>query len=95
MNKVLTYAVGILTIIGVTFFFMWRNTSIKNDQLCEVNTQLTKQLASMQQIIAEKEEMLAQQNQHYQDVLNSIEYNECENLPVSTNLVKAAKELQK
>lgn len=95
MNKVLIYAVGILGILVTTFFFMWRNTSIKNNQLCEVNSQLTAQLTQMQQIIAEKEQVISQQNQHYQEILNSIEYNEYENLPVSENLVKAAKELQK
>ena len=95
MNKILMYIVGTLGILLTIFFFLWRNTSIKNEQLCEVNSQLTAQLESMQQIIAEKEQMISQQNQHYQEILNSIEYNECENLPVSTNLVKAAKELQK
>ena len=95
MNKILVYAVGVLGILLTIFFFLWRNTSIKNTQLCEINSQLTEQLTSMQKIIAEKEQTIAQQNQHYQEILNSIEYNECENLPVSTNLVKAAKELQK
>lgn len=95
MKKVFVGIISILSILVITLFIMWRNTTKENVSLCEQNTLLSEQLNKIEAIIKEKEAVITAQNKKYQEILNSIQYNDCENLPVSATLVEAAKELQK
>lgn len=95
MKKILITIISILAVLLVILFTMWRNTTKENVSLCEQNANLTAQIERIQHSLVEKEKTIAEQNKKYQEILNSIKYNECENLPVSTTLVEAAKELQK
>ena len=95
MKKVFVGIISILSILVITLFVMWRNTTKENVSLCEQNTLLSEQLNKIEAIIKEKEAIITAQNKKYQEILNSIQYNDCENLPVSATLVEVAKELQK
>lgn len=95
MKKALIGIIAVLAILLGILFVMWRNTTKENVSLCEQNTNLTAQIEMMRNTLVEKEKVISEQNKKYQEILNSIEYNECENLPVSITLVEAAKELQK
>ena len=95
MKKILFTIIAILATLLTILFVMWRNTTKENVSLCEQNASLTAQIERIQNSLVEKEKTIAEQNKKYQEILNSIEYTECENLPVSPTLVEAAKELQK
>lgn len=95
MKKILFTIISILVVLLVILFTMWRNTTKENVSLCEQNANLSAQIERIQNSLVEKEKTIAEQNKKYQEILNSIDYTECENLPVSPTLVEAAKELQK
>ena len=95
MKKYLLGIIGILLAIVFALFLMWRTVSNENSRLEQANAALTANLTAMQHTLSQKLEIIDKQNKKYQEILNSIEYNECENLPVSVELVNAAKELQK
>lgn len=95
MKKIFIGIISVLSILLVILFVMWKNTTKENVSLCEQNANLTAQIERINQSLIEKEKTIAEQNKKYQEILNSIEYTECENLPVSPTLVEAAKELQK
>lgn len=95
MKKILLTVISILVVLLTILFVMWRNTTKENVSLCEQNANLTAQIERISQTLQEKEKTISDQNRKYQQILNSIKYNECENLPVSVELVEAAKELQK
>ena len=73
---------------------MWRSVSHQNVELQQNIENLTASLNAIQITLQEKQEVITQQDKKYRELLNSIQYNECENLPVSETLLKAAKELQ-
>ena len=95
MKKYLLGIIGILVAIVFALFLMWRTVSNENSRLERANATLTENLTAMQHTLSQKLEIIDKQNKKYQEILNSIEYNEYENLPVSVELVNAAKELQK
>ena len=95
MNKILTTVCIILGILLVVFFFMWKNVSDKNTELNQQNQNLENQISTITETLAKKDEIIKNQDKKYQELINSIEYNECESLPVSPTLLDAAKELQK
>ncbi len=95
MNKVYLTIISILLVVGVVFFFMWKSVYTKNQQLTIENNNLTTQIESIQATLSEREAIIREQDKKYRDLINSINYNECENLPVSETLLEAAKELQK
>lgn len=95
MNKVLLTALAVVTAIMVALFFMLRSANTKNAQLCEENSSLTARIEMMQKTLTEKESVITEQNKKYNEIMESIKYNDCENLPVSADLLNAAKELQK
>lgn len=95
MKKILIGATAVFGIIAFALFMMYRNVSQKNDELQHTVEELTASLTTVQETLQEKIQIIDKQNKKYQEILSSIEYNECENLPVSTTLVEAAKELQK
>lgn len=95
MNKILTTVCVILGILLVVFFFMWKNVSDKNTELNQQNQNLANQISTITETLAKKDEIIKNQDKKYQELINSIEYNECESLPVSPTLLDAAKELQK
>ena len=95
MNKVYLTIISILSVVGVVFFFMWKSVYTKNQQLTIENNNLTTQIESIQATLSEREAIIREQDKKYRDLINSINYNECENLPVSETLLEAAKELQK
>lgn len=94
MNKFLGGIAIVLAFIGFVFFFMWRNVTVKNTALTAQNSALTEQITQIEKTLTERETVISEQNKKYQALLNSIKYNDCENLPVSTTLLEAAKELQ-
>lgn len=95
MKKVFIGIVSVLSVLLVILFVMWRNTTKENVQLCEQNSLLSEQIARISATLKERDATIIEQNKKYQEILNSIEYTECESLPVSPALVEAAKELQK
>lgn len=95
MNKILTTVCVILGILLVVFFFMWKNVSDKNTELNQQNQNLENQISTITETLTKKDEIIKNQDKKYQELINSIEYNECESLPVSPTLLDAAKELQK
>lgn len=89
--------IGICSILAIgvfSLFLMYRTVSNQNEELRIAVSALTSQLSSTRETLREKMQVIETQNKKYQEILNSIEYNECENLPVSPTLVKAAKDLQ-
>ena len=94
MNRILVSATVILGLLLVIFFFMWRNVSLKNESLTSQNSALTAQIEKIENTLIERDTVISEQNKKYQALLNSIKYNDCENLPVSETLLQAAKELQ-
>ena len=94
MNKVLIGISTILAFASFSLFLMYRTVSNRNAELNLAVNALTSQLSATRETLKEKMEVISEQNKKYQEILNSIEYNDCENLPVSATLVKAAKDLQ-
>jgi vacuolar-type H+-ATPase subunit E/Vma4 len=94
MNRILLGISGFLALLLVIFFLMWRSVSHQNVELQQNIENLTASLNAIQITLQEKQEVITQQDKKYRELLNSIQYNECENLPVSETLLKAAKELQ-
>lgn len=94
MNKILMGLAAVFAFLLVIFFFMWRNVSIENHSLTQENSELSTKIEQVQTTLKERDNVITEQNKKYQNLLNSINYNECENLPVSTTLIQAAKELQ-
>lgn len=94
MKKILFTIISVLVVLVTILFVMWRNTSKENASLCEQNANLTAQIEQINQSLVEKEKSIQAQNKKYHEIINSIKYNDCENLPVSKELVEAAKELQ-
>ena len=95
MQKILYTIITILSVLLTILFVMWRNTTRENVSLNEQNSYLSAQIEKVNHTLIEKDATISAQNKKYQEVLNSIKYNDCENLPVSVTLVEAAKELQK
>lgn len=95
MKKILIGATAVFGLLAFSFFLMYRNVANQNEELRTAVSALTANLTSMRETLQEKIQIIDKQNKKYQEILSSIEYNECENLPVSTTLVEAAKELQK
>ena len=95
MNKILIGISTILAFVSFALFLMYRTVSNQNVELRSAVSALTSQLSSTRETLREKMQVIEAQNKKYQEIIASIEYNDCENLPVSTTLVEAAKELQK
>lgn len=95
MNKVLIGISAVLAFASFALFLMYRTVSNQNVELRSKVSALTSQLSSTRETLREKLQVIETQNKKYQEILNSIEYNDCESLPVSPTLVEAAKELQK
>ncbi len=95
LNKVFITISGVLAALLLALFFMYRSVSKENTKLEIANQTLTANLTAIQNTLNEKLAVIDKQNKRYQEVINSIQYNECESLPVSPTLVEAAKELQK
>ena len=95
MNKVYLTIISILLAASVVFFFMWKGVYTKNQQLTIENNNLTARIESIQTTLSERDAIIQAQDKKYRDLINSINYNDCENLPVSETLLEAAKELQK
>ena len=94
MNKILIGISTILAFASFSLFLMYRTVSNQNVELRSAVSALTSQLSSTRETLREKMKVIETQNKKYQEIINSIEYNDCENLPVSATLVKAAKDLQ-
>lgn len=95
MNRILTTSLAIVSAIMVVLFFMLRSANVKNAELTAQNNSLTAHITMMQKTISEKDSVINAQNKKYNEIIESIKYNDCENLPVSESLLNAAKELQK
>ena len=94
MNKVYLTITAILLIATTVFFFMWKNVYTKNQQLIIENNNLKTQIEMVQTTLSERDAMIQAQDKKYHELMNSIKYNDCENLPVSETLLNAAKGLQ-
>ena len=94
MNKVLIGISTILAFASFGLFLMYRTVLNQNVELRSAVSALTSQLSATRETLREKMQVIETQNKKYQEILNSIEYNDCESLPVSPTLVKAAKDLQ-
>lgn len=94
MKKYVIYSYIVIAVVIFGLFKLWRSECYKTDQLEAQNSALTLELNSVKEILSKKETIISDQNNKYNVLLDSIKYTECESLPVSETLLKAAKELQ-
>ena len=87
--------IAFLLLLVVSFFLLWRQSQSLNAELSAKNASLAEEINLVKKTIIEKETVISGQNKRYYELITSINYNECENMPVSKELLDTAKELQK
>lgn len=87
--------IAFLLLLVASFFLLWRQSQSLNEELSAKNASLAEEINLVKKTIIEKETVISEQNKRYYELVSSINYNECENMPVSKELLNTAKELQK
>lgn len=87
--------IAFLLLLVASFFLLWRQSQSLNAELSAKNASLAEEINLVKKTIIEKETVISGQNKRYYELITSINYNECENMPVSKELLDTAKELQK